>query len=155
MREEGRRAEGEAGLRLARARRMRARRPLPAAPPAPFPAPGCTPAPRATAPADPKPRAPTLRPRAAPLFCPGRQKWRAVAWAAASISLSIAVTMMYVELSYVQSEFMTALSGKDAKGFKRAVLKYAGVVAGAAPLFALFDWVEDRFRLAWRNWLTG
>ena len=63
--------------------------------------------------------------------------------------------MMYVELSYVQSEFMTALSGKDEKGFKRAVLKYAGVVAAAAPLFAMSDWVEDRFRLAWRNWLTG
>lgn len=63
--------------------------------------------------------------------------------------------MMYVELSYVQSEFMTALSGKDARGFFRAVLKYAGVVAAAAPLFAVSDWVEDRFRLAWRNWLTG
>lgn len=63
--------------------------------------------------------------------------------------------MMYVQLSYVQSEFMTALSGKDSHGFFRDVLKYAGVVAAAAPLFAVSDWVEDRFRLAWRNWLTG
>lgn len=63
--------------------------------------------------------------------------------------------MMYVEISYVQSSFMTALSGKDAPGFRKAVLRYAGIIAVAAPLFALSDWVEDRLKLAWRAWLAS
>ena len=63
--------------------------------------------------------------------------------------------MMYVEISYIQSSFMTALSGKDAPGFKKAVLRYAGIIAVAAPLFALSDWVEDRLKLAWRAWLAS
>jgi len=85
----------------------------------------------------------------------GPSRWRAIAWSGAAIGLSLGVTMMYVEISYIQSSFMTALSGKDAPGFKRAVLRYAGIIAAAAPLFALSDWVEDRLKLAWRAWLAS
>ena len=86
---------------------------------------------------------------------PGPSRWRAIAWSGAAIGLSLGVTMMYVEISYIQSSFMTALSGKDAPGFKKAVLRYAGIIAVAAPLFALSDWVEDRLKLAWRAWLAS
>lgn len=85
----------------------------------------------------------------------GPSRWRALAWSGAAIGLSLGVTMMYVEISYIQSSFMTALSGKDAPGFKRAVLRYAGIIAAAAPLFALSDWVEKRLKLAWRAWLAS
>lgn len=113
-------------------------------------------------PADPAPPKPPSLLKAVPqwwrvaiLWFKSPSRWRALAWSGAAIGLSLGVTMMYVEISYIQSSFMTALSGKDAPGFKRAVLRYAGIIAAAAPLFALSDWVEKRLKLAWRAWLAS
>lgn len=41
-----------------------------------------------------------------------------------------------------------------AVNFQKAVWGFGGIILLAAPLFALTDFVEDRMKVEWRQWLT-
>ncbi len=59
-----------------------------------------------------------------------------------------------VRISYAQRDFSTALSQKDAAGFAAACWAFVGIIIVAAPLFAGYGWLEGRFIVHWRQWLT-
>ena len=61
---------------------------------------------------------------------------------------------MYVKISYVQSSFMTALSARDGQAFYAAVRTFSLICAGAAPLFAVSDYVQARGNGLW-FWSLG
>ena len=63
-------------------------------------------------------------------------------------------TGLMVVFSYVQRDMSTALSGKDVPGFYAAIRKYIGVIVVAAPLFAIYHYVQSLVALEWRLWLT-
>ena len=41
-----------------------------------------------------------------------------------------------------------------ADGFQKALWGWGVVIIIAAPLFALTDFVQERLKVEWRNWLT-
>ena len=52
-------------------------------------------------------------------------------------------TGLSVVFSYAQRDMSTALSNKDQDGFYDAIKRYIFVVVIAAPLFALYDYVQS------------
>lgn len=43
----------------------------------------------------------------------------------------------------------------SAAGFHKALVRFGTNIALVAPFLAATDFVEDRLKLEWRNWLTG
>ncbi|CAG9462781.1 unnamed protein product [Pedinophyceae sp. YPF-701] len=84
----------------------------------------------------------------------GDERWRARAWAASTVAMSLVTTWLLVRISYAQKDFATALAGKDADGFYRAVWAFVEIIAIATVLFAASSWVESRLKVEWRDWLT-
>jgi len=60
-----------------------------------------------------------------------------------------------VRLSYVQAALMTALAARDPPALTAAILRFAGIAALAAPLYAASDFVTTRLAIEWRAWLAG
>ncbi len=63
-------------------------------------------------------------------------------------------TGLSVVFSYAQRDMSTALSNKDQDGFYDAIKRYIFVVVIAAPLFALYDYVQSLSALHWRKYMT-
>ena len=70
------------------------------------------------------------------------------------LALCATTTGLMVVFSYVQRDMSTALSGKDVPGFYAAVNRYLLVIVIAAPLFAVYQYVQSLVALEWRLWLT-
>ena len=92
--------------------------------------------------------------RLARLYYFGDQKVRARVLLGAMLVLCACTTGLMVVFSYVQRDMSTALSGKDVSGFYAAIRKYIGVIIVAAPLFAIYHYVQSLVALEWRLWLT-
>uniref|UniRef100_A0A7S3VHC6 ABC transmembrane type-1 domain-containing protein n=1 Tax=Dunaliella tertiolecta TaxID=3047 RepID=A0A7S3VHC6_DUNTE len=92
--------------------------------------------------------------RLAKLWFTGEEKCKACSYAAATIALALITTGLLVKISYAQRDFSTALSGKNAEGFYRAIREFVLIICLAAPLFSFTKFVEDRMVLAWRAYLT-
>ncbi|KAF5833658.1 ABC transporter transmembrane region 2-domain-containing protein, partial [Dunaliella salina] len=92
--------------------------------------------------------------RLAKLWFVGEERWKACSYAAATIVLALTTTGLLVKISYAQRDFSTALSGKNAEGFYRAIREFVLIICLAAPLFSFTKFVEDRMVLAWRAYLT-
>lgn len=54
----------------------------------------------------------------------------------------VAMTGLFVVMSYVQRDFSTALSGKDTPGFYKAIWKFVGIIIIAAPLYAYYHYMQ-------------
>lgn len=78
----------------------------------------------------------------------------AAGYTAAVVGLALVTTLFYVQISYAQRNFSTALSDKNVAGFYAAVRAFAWLIVVAAPLFSFSSWVEERLVLAWRAHLT-
>jgi putative ATP-binding cassette transporter len=76
-------------------------------------------------------------------------------YAAASMALSIATTLLLLKISSIQSSFNSALSEKQSEEFYLAVFGFVGIIAIAAPLFALNDYIDSRISIEWRSWLSN
>eukprot|EP00899_Mesostigma_viride_P013075 jgi/Mesvir1/21769/Mv04170-RA.2 len=87
-------------------------------------------------------------------FLFGSSKWRARLMVGAMVGLCVITTGMFVILSYIQRDMSTALAEKDASGFYRSVVHFVGIVLVATPLFAVYDYTQDRLALDWRYWMT-
>lgn len=92
--------------------------------------------------------------RLAKLYYFGDQKVRARVLLGMMLVMCGCTTGLMVVFSYVQRDMSTALSGKDIPGFYAAIRKYIGVIVIAAPLFAIYHYVQSLVALEWRLWLT-
>ena len=92
--------------------------------------------------------------RLAKLYYFGDQKVRARVLLGGMLVMCGCTTGLMVVFSYVQRDMSTALSGKDVAGFYAAIRKYIGVIVVAAPLFAIYHYVQSLVALEWRLWLT-
>ena len=88
--------------------------------------------------------------RLAKLYYFGDQKVRARVLLGAMLVLCGCTTSLMVVFSYIQRDMSTALSGKDVPGFYAAIRKYIGVIVVAAPLFAIYHYVQSLVALEWR-----
>eukprot|EP00850_Spirogloea_muscicola_P022300 SM000287S10622 [mRNA] locus=s287:46550:70089:+ [translate_table: standard] len=87
-------------------------------------------------------------------FFRGSARWKARGLMAVMLALSAGSTGIMVVLSYTQRDFSTAMAAKDRETFYVAILKFLGIVAVAAPLFAMYDYMQGVLILEWRVWLT-
>ncbi len=62
---------------------------------------------------------------------------------------------MTVVLNYINRDLITALTNKDASKFFRMALLFFGVLVLAAPVNALYKYMERKLELYWRRWLTN
>lgn len=92
--------------------------------------------------------------RVASAFFWGNEKWRARGMMASLIALACGGTGMHVLISYTRKDFANALTEKNALEFYAVVLRFAGIIAFAAPFFGVDEYVSGRMVLEWRVWLT-
>ena len=84
----------------------------------------------------------------------GDQKVRARVLLGIMLVLCALTTGLMVVFSYVQRDMMTALSEKNQPAFYDAINRYIVIIVIAAPLFAIYHYVQNLVELEWRLWLT-
>ena len=90
----------------------------------------------------------------AKIYYYGDQKVRARVLLSVMLVLCALTTGLMVVFSYVQRDMMTALSDKNQPAFYDAINRYIIIIVIAAPLFALYNYVQNLVELEWRLWLT-
>lgn len=68
--------------------------------------------------------------------------------------LLVAYTLLSVQLNTQQGQIVTALSKSDAAGFWQTVQRFLIVLVVYVPLFASFNYLQNKLGLYWRRWLT-
>jgi vitamin B12/bleomycin/antimicrobial peptide transport system ATP-binding/permease protein len=68
--------------------------------------------------------------------------------------LMLAINGMNVANSYVGRYFMSAIEGRDSRGFVYFAWLYVAVFAGSTLAGVFFRFTEERLGLLWRDWLT-
>ena len=81
-------------------------------------------------------------------------RWRALTLAALLVGFLLAITGLNVVNSYVARNFMTAIADRDMPGFTRQALLYLAVFAASTGVEVLYQFIQDRLALLWRQWLT-
>lgn len=66
----------------------------------------------------------------------------------------LVVNAINVGRSYVERDFVTALTAKQSDKFYRLILLYIGTLAGATVAAVLYRFVEEKLGMAWREWMT-
>jgi putative ATP-binding cassette transporter len=87
-------------------------------------------------------------------FVAGEYGSRAIAAGVLLLVLLLTINGLNVLNSYVGRDFMTAIEQRDAPGFVRMALLYAGVFALLTAAAVIYRFTEERFGLLWREWLT-
>jgi putative ATP-binding cassette transporter len=80
--------------------------------------------------------------------------WRARCLFALLLVFALAVNGLNVVNSYIGRDFMTALAHRDRVEFVRQAALYVGVFAALTAVAVLYRFVEERFGLFWRMWMT-
>lgn len=93
--------------------------------------------------------------RVASAFFWGDEKWRARGMMTLLIALACGGTGMHVVISYTRKDFANALTEKNSEAFYAVVLRFAAIIAFAAPFFGVDEYVSGRMVLEWRVWLTN
>src|SRR3954452_2026581 len=88
-------------------------------------------------------------------FLSSEVRWRALGLSAALIGFLFAINGLNVVNSYVNRDFMTAISHRDSAGLVRQATLYLGVFAASTVVAVLQRFAEERLGLLWRAWLTG
>ena len=89
-----------------------------------------------------------------PLFT-SEKKWSAIAWLVALLALMLSVTFLNVRISYVNNAFMTAITDRNAQGYRQMALLYLLVFAASTLVAVFVKFAEERLGLLWRSWLTS
>jgi len=78
------------------------------------------------------------------------------AWVLAGITVlgSFVTSWLLVWFSSIQKEVSNSLIDKDDARFRAALWQFLLLVLGSSPLFALNRYLEDRFSLEWRRYMT-
>ncbi|MBD2040622.1 ABC transporter ATP-binding protein/permease [Microcoleus sp. FACHB-672] len=82
------------------------------------------------------------------------EKWKARGLLAILLLLLLLVSGINVTISYVNRDYMTALSNKDASKYFHLLFVYGGVFAIATPIVVFYRYVRKQLSLYWRDWLT-
>ncbi|HEY9301693.1 MAG TPA: SbmA/BacA-like family transporter, partial [Phormidium sp.] len=83
------------------------------------------------------------------------EKWKARGLLAILLLLLLLVSGINVTISYVNRDYMTALSNKDASTYFHLLFVYGGVFAVATPIVVFYRYVRKQLSLYWREWLTN
>jgi vitamin B12/bleomycin/antimicrobial peptide transport system ATP-binding/permease protein len=87
-------------------------------------------------------------------FLTSEVRGRAWTFIALLIAFALAINGLNVVNSYVGRDFMTAIAHRDQDGFVRLAVLYVGVFAASTAVAILYRFVEERFGVFWRVWLT-
>ena len=79
---------------------------------------------------------------------------RARALAAALLALLLAINGLNVVNSYVGRDFMTAIEERSTRRFVAKAFLYVGVFAASTVAAVIYNFIEQRLALLWREWLT-
>lgn len=88
-------------------------------------------------------------------FFKSAERWRAWRFLITLITLSLTLSGAQVLMSYANRDMFTALSNKQEIPFYHATLWYVGWICIAVLLGVFYRFCEERFALAWRDWLTN
>lgn len=83
------------------------------------------------------------------------KKWEALGWLGLLLLLLVAVNMLNVGLSYVNSGIMNALAKKDSAQFATEVWKLLGMFFVGTFIVVFYRYVKDKLGMTWRRWLTN
>ena len=89
-----------------------------------------------------------------PLFTSDK-KWRALGWLGLLLTLMFSVTYINVQISFVNHDFMTALTERNSEVYRKEAIRYVLAFALATVVAVFVRFAEERLGLLWRNWLTG
>ncbi len=81
-------------------------------------------------------------------------KWQARGFIVLLAAFSISISLLNVLMSYVNRDFMTALSLKEKDEFIRHLYRYLLAFALTTPVVVFYRYTEERFALLWRRWLS-
>jgi len=87
-------------------------------------------------------------------FFSSEQKWLARGLLVLLACFSISVSLLNVLLSYINRDFMTALSLREKEEFFKQLIFYLIAFAGISPVGVLYRYTEERYGLLWRRWLS-
>lgn len=91
----------------------------------------------------------------AQLYWRSEEKWGAIGLFALLIVLLVFYTQLSVVLNTQQGDIFSSLAAKDGERFQRTILIFLGVLVIYVPLFASFNYSQDKLGLFWRRWLTN
>jgi len=87
-------------------------------------------------------------------FFSSDQKWLAWGLVMALACFSISVNLLNVLMSYINRDFMTALSLREKDEFLKQLIYYLMAFLGVSPVIVLYRFTEERFAVLWRKWLS-
>jgi putative ATP-binding cassette transporter len=88
-----------------------------------------------------------------PLFL-SDARWVAFGWMGLILGLILAINGLNITNSYVNREFMTAITERNSERYSRMALAYLVVFLGMTAVGAMQRLGEERLGLFWRSWLT-
>jgi putative ATP-binding cassette transporter len=91
----------------------------------------------------------------AQLYWRSEERKGAIALFALLIVLLIFYTQLSVILNTQQGDIFSSLAARDGERFQRTILIFLGVLVIYVPLFAAFNYCQDKLGLFWRRWLTN
>ena len=89
-----------------------------------------------------------------PLFT-SEVKWKALGWLGALLILMFSVTYLNIQISFVNRDFMTALTERNSVVYRQEAIRYVLFFAIITAVAVSVRFAEERLGLLWRNWLTG
>lgn len=87
-------------------------------------------------------------------FFSSELKWKAWGFVLLLGGFSVSISLLNVWMSYINSDFMTALSLKEKEDFFRHLTRYLFALACTIPVVVFYRYTEERFALMWRRWLS-
>lgn len=89
------------------------------------------------------------------LYWNSEEKRRARGVLALLLLLMAGSALIAVKISYISSDFLTALSKMDRQGFNHGLLLYLVAYAVSTPTEVYKTYIENSLRVNWRLWLTN
>src|SRR5437763_8078964 len=87
-------------------------------------------------------------------FLTSEVRGRAWTFVGLLVGFALAINGLNVLNSYVGRDFMTAIVQKDQPHFIHEAVLYVAVFAASTAVAILYRFVEERFGVFWRVWLT-
>lgn len=88
------------------------------------------------------------------LYWQSQEKWGAIGLFVLLGVLLIFYTQLSVSLNAQQGNILSALADKNKDRFWHTILVFLGILVIYVPLFASFNYFQNRLGIYWRRWLT-
>lgn len=87
-------------------------------------------------------------------FFASEMRWKAIGFIVLLLTFLTGISGLNLVNSYVGRDFMTSIASRDHDHYTRLALAYVTVFAASTVVAVLERYIEERFGLAWRRWLT-